>query len=547
MAKTPKLKLIPLTDPNGQGLAPFEVEESILFGRDAKCECVLADQNVSRRHARITRTPKGYEIEDLKSSNGTAVNNRKVEKVLLRHSDVIDLGPFQFKAELGDGKKKETPPSAVSSRPARSAASDALIELKKQIHEQILYRMDLKRMDMGDDSEELREKTREAVVAVLGEKGMELPPGVDRDQLIREILDEALGLGCLEEFLDDPAITEIMVNHKDQIFIEQKGKLVLSDRRFVSEAQVRAIIERIVAPLGRRIDESTPLVDARLKDGSRVNAIIPPLALKGCSITIRKFSKTPFTIQNLIDFDTLTRDMADFLELCVHNRRNIVISGGTGSGKTTLLNVVSAFIPGDERIVTVEDAAELKLPQVHVVSLETRPPNIEGKGAITIRDLVRNCLRMRPDRIVVGECRGAEALDMLQAMNTGHDGSLTTGHANSPRDMLSRLETMVLMAGMELPSRAIREQISSAVSMIVQQSRFPDGSRKITHITEITGMEDNVITMQDIFVFKQTGFDKDGKVQGYFTPTGNIPLFVEELKSRGIPIRMELFEEKEPA
>jgi pilus assembly protein CpaF len=346
----------------------------------------------------------------------------------------------------------------------------------------------------------------------------------------------------LEELLADETVTEIMVNRKDQIYVEQKGKLTLSEKKFISDEQVRGVIERIVAPLGRRIDESSPLVDARLKDGSRVNAVIPPLALKGPCITIRKFSKKPFKVHDLIRFGSMTNKMGEFLELAVANRQNIFISGGTGSGKTTLLNVMSGFIPEDERIVTVEDAAELQLPQEHVVSLESRPPNIEGKGAILIRDLVKNCLRMRPDRIVVGECRGGEALDMLQAMNTGHDGSLTTAHANSPRDALSRIETMVLMAGMDLPTRAIREQMASAVNLIVQQSRMTDGSRKITYITEITGMEGDKITLQDIFLFKQTGYDKEKqKVIGEYVATGMVPKFIDKLRSRGLNVNLEMF------
>jgi pilus assembly protein CpaF len=304
------------------------------------------------------------------------------------------------------------------------------------------------------------------------------------------------------------------------------------------------VIERIVAPIGRRIDESSPLVDARLKDGSRVNAIIPPLALKGPSITIRKFKREKLHIGDLVKYKSVTPQMGEFLEMCVISRRNIVISGGTGSGKTTLLNVVSNFIPEDERIVTVEDAAELQLSQDHWIQLESRPPNLEGKGQITIRDLVKNCLRMRPDRIVVGECRSGEALDMLQAMNTGHDGSLTTLHANTPRDALSRLETLVLMSGMELPIKAIRDQIASAVHMIVQQTRFGDGSRKVTAITEVAGMEVDVITLQDIFYFKQEGFDKEGKVKGRFVATGFVPKFYEELQRRGIPVDMNIFREE---
>ena len=332
-----------------------------------------------------------------------------------------------------------------------------------------------------------------------------------------------------------------MVNGPDSVYVEKKGRLVRSDVAFKDDQHVMRVIEKIVAPLGRRIDESSPMVDARLPNGSRVNVIIPPLSLNGPTITIRKFSEKPYTVKDLINFGTFTPDVAILLKACVEARLNIVVSGGTGSGKTTTLNVLSSFIPDDERIVTIEDAAELQLMQEHVVRLETRPPNIEGKGVITIRDLVRNSLRMRPDRIIVGEVRSGEALDMLQAMNTGHDGSLTTGHANTPRDMLSRLETMVLMAGMELPVKAIREQIASAIDIIVQQSRLKDGSRRITYITEITGMEGDVITMQDIFVFNQHSRDEKGRITGELVPTGIKPRFSEKMKDEGIFLPNELF------
>jgi len=397
-------------------------------------------------------------------------------------------------------------------------------------------------MDFGrEPSAEIRARTREVLEKILEEHRDSIPPELSRERLAKEVLDEALGLGPLEDLLDDPEITEVMVNRKDRIYVEKRGKLFLSGRRFSSDRAILNVIERIVSPLGRRIDESSPMVDARLKDGSRVNAIIPPLAIQGPTLTIRKFSKDPLGIEDLVRFGSLTREMGEFLRLSVHHRKNIIISGGTGSGKTTLLNVLSAFIPSDERIVTIEDAAELRLPQEHVVSLEARPPNIEGKGAVTIRDLVKNALRMRPDRIVVGECRGGEALDMLQAMNTGHDGSLTTGHANSPRDIIARLETMVLMSGMELPVRAIREQIASAIDLVIQQSRFRDGTRKVTHITEVQGMEGEIITLQDIFVFKPRGYDPDGKVLGEMVSTGFIPRFIEDLREQGEKIPIEIF------
>jgi pilus assembly protein CpaF len=399
-------------------------------------------------------------------------------------------------------------------------------------------------MDLSQHTdEELRLRTESVVRNVVTTLDAEVPVWLAADQLVKEVVDEAIGLGPLEDLLADPTIDEIMVNSWDRIYVERKGKIELTDKCFTDNNQVIHIIRRIVAPLGRRVDESSPMVDARLKDGSRVNAIIAPLALTGPTLTIRKFAADPFTEQDLIGFGTLTQQIVDFLRLGVRFRSNMVISGGTGTGKTTLLNVVSAFIPGDERIVTIEDAAELKLHQEHVVSLEAKPANIEGKGAIPIRELVRNTLRMRPDRIIIGECRSGEALDMLQAMNTGHDGSLTTIHANSERDTLSRIETMVLMAGMDLPSRAIREQIASAIDFVVQISRMTDGTRKVTGISEITGMEGETITMQPIYKFEQKGFGAGGKVLGSIVPTGAIPKFIHDLRARGISVDLTLFQD----
>src|SRR5579875_1158902 len=364
---------------------------------------------------------------------------------------------------------------------------------------------------------------------------------VERERLFEEVTADIIGFGPIEPLLQDPTINEVMVNGPNQVYVEQRGRLYRTDVVFDDDEHVRRIIDRIVSPLGRHVDEASPLCDARLPDGSRVNIAIPPISLIGPTITIRKFSKNPLGIDDLIRFGTMTPEIAEFLRACVVARLNIVVSGGTGSGKTTLLNVLSSFIPDDERIITVEDAAELQLRQEHVVRLEARPANIEGKGAITIRDLVINCLRMRPERIVVGECRGREALDMLQAMNTGHDGSLTTGHANSPRDMLSRIETMCLMAGMDLPLRAIREQISKAVEVIVQQSRMKDGTRKVTNITEVQGMEGDVIVMQDIFVYEQTGMDENGKIIGRLRPTGIRPKFIEKFETQGIFLPASVF------
>jgi pilus assembly protein CpaF len=366
---------------------------------------------------------------------------------------------------------------------------------------------------------------------------------MDRQNLHKEMLDEVLGLGPIEDLIKDQDITEIMVNRKDQIFVEISGKLYLTNRSFASEDSLLGIIERIVSPLGRRIDESVPMVDARLKDGSRVNAIIPPLSLKGPVLTIRKFSRDPFTFEKLIQMGSLTQNVFEFLKVAVTCRRNIVISGGTSSGKTTLLNVLSGLLPKSERIVTIEDSAELQLPQDHLISLESRPPNIQGKGEVTIRDLVKNSLRMRPDRIVVGEVRGGEALDMLQAMNTGHDGSLTTGHANAPYDFLRRLETMVLMAGMELPIRAIREQIASAIHIIVQLMRFNDGSRRVVKVSEMVGLDtDGSYQLLDVFEFKQEGVGEGGRVQGSVVPTGAIPNCFRELHESKVPVDMKIFE-----
>ncbi|HUX17804.1 MAG TPA: CpaF family protein, partial [Acidithiobacillus sp.] len=368
----------------------------------------------------------------------------------------------------------------------------------------------------------------------------------DRQRLVKEVLDEAVGLGPLEDFLADATITEIMVNRFDEVFIERQGKLLAAPALFSSEMAVRHIIDRIVAPIGRRIDESSPLVDARLADGSRVNAVIPPLSLKGACITIRKFSKKRLQMEDLMAYGSIEARMAHFIQVCVQQRKNIIISGGTGSGKTTLLNVLSNYIPDHERIVTIEDAAELRLYQPNLVSLEARPANMEGKGQIPIRELVRNALRMRPDRIVVGECRGGEALDMLQAMNTGHDGSLTTAHANTARDMLSRLEVMVLMAGMDLPLTAIREQIASAVDIIVQITRFSCGSRKVTSICEVTGTESGTIQLQELFTYKQQGYDAEGRVRGIFRATGAVPEFYEVMRERSLPVDLSIFQTEEP-
>jgi pilus assembly protein CpaF len=407
-------------------------------------------------------------------------------------------------------------------------------ELKNLLHKKILSEL------KDDDVESIIPKLDGFALELINEDES-FRGHTDRKKVVDELINDLTGFGPINPLLLDEDVSEVMVNGPKQVFCERKGKLVLTPIKFRDDEHVMNVIEKIVAPIGRRIDESSPMVDARLPDGSRVNAIIPPLALNGPTITIRKFSKDPFQIEDLVNFGTLTADMATFLDACVKARLNIFVSGGTGSGKTTTLNVLSNFIPEDERIVTIEDAAELQLAQDHVVSLESRPPNIEGKGAITIRDLVRNSLRMRPDRVVIGEVRGSEALDMLQAMNTGHDGSLATGHSNSPRDMIARLETMVLLAGVDLPVKAIREQISGALDVIIQQSRLKDGSRRITNITEVQGMEGDVIVLQDIFTYVQEGVSPEGKIIGRLAPTGVRPKFYEKLESSGIHIPPSVF------
>lgn len=592
--------LITLAEKGGESQDLVFEKEEVTIGRLAGNDIVLNKGNVSKYHTKIVLKDGKYIVVDLKSTNGTFVNGKKLAgPLVVRPSDKIYVGDYiinvdapaedyeggaegaadegeyeeepqeegeyeeggeeeQYEEEEEQQPEEEAPAEDQKNMPASLAAAirrrdkhvdpkiEAYANLQKDIHDRLIEYLDLRRLDMdrlGD--EELWRRTEKAIQDILAqmEGDGEIPEHVDRDMLLTDVLNEALGLGPLEAFLADDDISEIMVNHANQIYIEKKGKIRLSEKIFSSNQAVLGVIERIVAPIGRRIDESSPLVDARLKDGSRVNAIIPPLALKGPCITIRKFKRDKLQVSDLIKYKSITPQMAEFLEMVVKAHKNLVISGGTGSGKTTLLNVISTFIQDDERIVTVEDAAELNLTQDHWVQLESRPPNLEGKGAITIRDLVKNCLRMRPDRIIVGECRAGEALDMLQAMNTGHDGSLTTLHANTPRDALARLETMVLMAGMDLPVKAIREQIASAVHMIVQQTRFSDGSRRVTYISEVSGMEVDIVTMQDIFYFKQEGFTEDGKVRGRYVATGFVPRFYDDLQRRGIPVNMGIFRE----
>jgi len=537
---------------------------------------------VGKRHATIHQRREGFFVEDHGALGATEVNGTLIEKEYgpLKAEDVIRIGDYNLKilgqssapaaeapAPAAPAAPKSASMAAPKPDPTVSAAAPAprpqpapepetkhheapkalpkevaaMREARRILHKKLIGQMDLRRLDVSHMGENELRTSAQAMIKDILDNDKEIGTNVDRVRLAKDVLDEVVGLGPLEDLLADNTVTEIMVNRYDEIYVERKGKLTKSDITFSTDQAVMGAIERIVAPIGRRIDESSPMVDARLKDGSRVNAVIPPLALKGCNITIRKFSKSKLVDQDLIRYNSVSAEMMGFLKRAVEEAANIVISGGTGSGKTTLLNVMSNYIPDDERIVTVEDAAELQLSQPHLISLESRPPNSEGKGAVTIRDLVKNCLRMRPDRIVVGECRGGEALDMLQAMNTGHDGSLTTAHANTPRDCIARLEVMTLMSGLDLPVRAIREQIASAVDMIVQQSRFPDGSRRVTHITEVTGMEGEIVQLQDIFLFKQDGYDENGKVKGRYIATGNIPDFYQELSQRGIPVDLSIF------
>jgi pilus assembly protein CpaF len=452
-----------------------------------------------------------------------------------------------------DGQPKPARPEPVT-KPSQSSAAqkevfkpkaqqpvDAFAAMKQRAATALFERMGARFNDSTITENELRSTAREELIRIIDAEQVPLTPE-ERSRLVADVADDVLGYGPLQRLLDDPAVTEIMVNRMDQIYVERKGQLTLTESRFSSEEHLRKVIERIVSKVGRRIDESSPLVDARLEDGSRVNAVIPPLAVGGSSLTIRKFSKVPLTVQNLIDFGTLTPEMAELLNACVKAKLNIIVSGGTGTGKTTLLNVLSSFLPGNERIVTIEDAVELQIQQEHVVRLESRPPNTEGKGEVTIRELLRNSLRMRPDRIVVGEVRGGESLDMLQAMNTGHDGSLSTVHSNSPRDAVARLETLVLMAGMDLPLRAIREQIASAVNLIIQISRLRDGTRRITHVTEVQGMEGDIVTLQDAFVFDYSaGVDQHGKFLGSPVPTGIRPRFIDRFEDMGIHVSAGVF------
>ncbi|MGE5279975.1 MAG: ATPase, T2SS/T4P/T4SS family [Deltaproteobacteria bacterium] len=503
---------------------------------------VVVDNPSSRVSSAIKKFAK-----DLVTTPALFIEHKEVEELRsIRREDLPAAGSFWDAMGLTDKVKWVKPVEQ----------EDEIIKLKRRIHARLIEELDLKRLDMElinnpRKAKELREKAEKIISNLLAdETGAFLSSFEVRERLVKEVADEALGLGPLEELLRDQDITDIMVNNKDQVYVERHGRLELTSKKFISDDQVKVVIERIIAPLGRRIDESVPMVDARLPDGSRVNAIIPPLALTGPTLTIRKFAREHYTVEDLVSrFHSLTRPIADFLAACVVARKNIIVSGGTGSGKTTFLNILSAFIPNTDRIVTIEDAAELRLSQEHWVRLESRPPNIEGKGSVSIRDLFRNCLRMRPDRIVIGECRSGEALDMLQAMNTGHDGSLTTVHANSTRDVLTRLDSMILMSGVELPIRAIREMTASAIDIVVQTARLSDGGRRVTQVTEICGMDDELhIKFADIFRFQQEGVDPETKkVIGSFMATGHIPSFYDDLITRGIHLPKETFNVNGPA
>ncbi len=553
-------------------------EERCSVGKGRENSITLHGWKVSKRHAEFVCRKDGIHIVELEDGGSVLVNGNKVSQYgPVCAADIVQIGDYQLSVSTLDATpgfsevaareagllSAATIAKTVSTEaggstqaaPTQGAAKNISMltdeknnqkdlenRWRSNIHRQLFDLIDLRRVNVSSMSDyELRDFTAKAITEIMSTIE-DFPAKLNRQQIAADVLAEAVGLGPLEALLAREDVSEIMVNSADQIFFESSGRIQRSEITFTNDQSVLRAIERIVAPLGRRIDESSPMVDARLRDGSRVNAVIPPLALKGPCITIRKFMQERLTSDHLIKFGSLNQAMVNFLKMVVMQKRNVVISGGTGSGKTTLLNVLSGFIPDSERIVTVEDAAELKLYQPNLVSLEARPGNQEGKGIVSIRDLVKNCLRMRPDRIVVGECRGGEAIDMLQAMNTGHDGSLTTVHANSPRDCVARLEVLVLMSGMDLPISAIREQIASAVNVIVQQTRFACGSRRVTSISELTGVETGTVQLAGIFKFQQSGFDEHGKVTGSFVATGLIPEFYEGLISRGIDVDISIFQ-----
>lgn len=527
----------------------FECER-VVVGRSQECTLVLPSSSVSRRHAEIVMVDGACFVSDLGSSGGTFIDGSRISgKVEFSPGERLKIGPYELMLDdIAQADAKHTPlplPSSFAEefKDATLLYTPEMMALAKTIHADILDKLNLSENALNElTDDETRANVERCLDQTIREHRHEIPAKVPIPLCRQALMDELMGFGPISSLIRSPKISEIMVNGPNAVFVESQGRIFDSGVKFMSESHLLSIIHRIVEPLGRHVDDASPMVDARLPDGSRVNAVIQPLSIRGAALTIRKFADKKLTTDDLIAFGSMTPAMASFLEEAVKCRMNILVSGGTGSGKTTLLNVLSLFIPQGERVITVEDSAELKLTHPNIVTLEARPANVEGKGRVTIRDLVVNTLRMRPDRIIVGECRGGEALDMLQAMNTGHDGSLTTCHANTPRDALSRLESMVLMSGMELPSAAIREQIASAIDLVVQQTRLLDGSRKIVKISEVTGREGDQILMQDIFTFEQTGISKEGKVEGYHTATGNIPSFVDDLRRSGrLSLDMSVF------
>lgn len=503
------------------------VDDLFLIGRGLECNLILRDRMVALQHARIIRRRNVYWLQDLGSSSGTRVRGKKIVQQKLDTETQFEVGPYILGFQLAgdDNVTREENAAEVA---------------RRNLHNQLISELNLRQITVSQMADHtLRQRASDALDELVGRYA--IPRGYDVAEIKKAVLDAALGLGPLEDMLQDEGITEIMVNGPKKIYIERNGKLEKSTKSFISKQEVLTAIERIVGPIGRRIDESSPMVDARLADGSRVNAVIPPLALDSPTLTIRKFPKKRMAMSDYLSLGSLTTSMADFLRLCVLAEKNIVISGGTGSGKTTLLNVLSGFIPDNQRIITIEDSAELQLPQEHVVRLETRGNNIEGKGEITIRDLVKNALRMRPNRIIVGECRGGEALDMLQAMNTGHDGSLTTVHANSCADALRRLENLVLFSGVELPLKAVRELIFSAINIIVQIARLSDGSRKLVTIAEVVSLTNGEIQIEEVFNYRRSGVSAEGRVIGGHSATGVVPAFVKKAMVAGIKIDLSAF------
>jgi pilus assembly protein CpaF len=549
--------VVPGESPHTRSYAPGDY----VIGRSFTADVRLRHQSVAKRHAELRVREHQTVMRDLGTAdsvrrNGVVVSTTAPAKLgdtftigecelkVLNVSETVSGGSAAASLTLNAAIEAQTATRVYAvPMPQSTVELEQVQRLKERLQELVLRELDLFRRTALNtlSNADLRQEAQQAIEMLIDTASIELPPMLDRAVFIREMTAEIMGYGPIEPYLSDESVSEVMVNGPSNVYVERAGRLSHVAASFTNEASLMRVIERIVAPLGRRIDEGVPMVDARLPDGSRVNAIIPPLSLVGPILTIRKFSKRRFSMDRLVQIGALTEPMAEFLTICVRHRKNIIVSGGTGSGKTTLLNALSESIASDERIVTIEDAAELRLVQPHVLSLEARPANVEGRGEVTIRELVRNALRMRPDRIIVGECRGGEALDMLQAMNTGHDGSLTTGHANSPRDLLSRLEVMVLMAGMDLPVRAIREQIASAVDIVVQQTRFSDGRRRVTSIVEVDGMEGEVILTQPLFTFRQKGIAPDGEVLGEHTAFGQAPRFYEALEESGIALDRSIF------